>query len=136
MISFFVLLTYRYGRKFILIIGSVSSAILGTARSFTTEYYSFLLFELLDSIASSGVYAATFVLGEKSNPRVHKICYKINTYIVYVNILCIIYVYFRSRTSQSKIPGHRQYSDGLFLSYGRSYHGLCSLYNSRLADNA
>ncbi|XP_060880528.1 solute carrier family 22 member 21-like isoform X1 [Metopolophium dirhodum] len=53
----------KYGRKFILIIGSVSSAILGTARSFTTDYYSFLLFELLDSMASSGVYAATFVLG-------------------------------------------------------------------------
>ncbi|XP_050535666.1 solute carrier family 22 member 4-like isoform X2 [Daktulosphaira vitifoliae] len=53
----------KYGRKFILIIGSVSSAILGTARSFTTDYYSFVLFELLDSVASSGVYAATFVLG-------------------------------------------------------------------------
>ncbi|XP_025209234.1 solute carrier family 22 member 21-like isoform X2 [Melanaphis sacchari] len=53
----------KYGRKFILIIGSVTSAILGTARSFTADYYSFLLFELLDSMASSGVYAATFVLG-------------------------------------------------------------------------
>ncbi|KAF0767385.1 solute carrier family 22 member 21-like [Aphis craccivora] len=53
----------KYGRKFILIIGSVSSAIFGTSRSFTTDYYSFLLFELLDSISSSGVYAATFVLG-------------------------------------------------------------------------
>ncbi|XP_050436536.1 solute carrier family 22 member 21-like isoform X2 [Adelges cooleyi] len=53
----------KYGRKFILIIGSVSSAVLGTARSFTTDYFSFILFELFDSIASSGVYAATFVLG-------------------------------------------------------------------------
>ncbi|XP_022167888.1 solute carrier family 22 member 21-like isoform X1 [Myzus persicae] len=53
----------KYGRKFILIIGSVTSAVLGTARSFTTDYYSFLLFEFLDSMASSGVYAATFVLG-------------------------------------------------------------------------
>ncbi|XP_027853755.2 solute carrier family 22 member 21-like isoform X2 [Aphis gossypii] len=53
----------KYGRKFILIIGSVLSAILGTLRSFSTNYYTFLLFELLDSIASSGVYAATFVLG-------------------------------------------------------------------------
>ncbi|XP_025421175.1 solute carrier family 22 member 21-like isoform X2 [Sipha flava] len=53
----------KYGRKFILITGSVSSAILGTIRSFTNDYYSFLFFEFFDSIVSSGVYAATFVLG-------------------------------------------------------------------------
>ncbi|VVC33623.1 Sugar transporter, conserved site,Major facilitator superfamily domain,Major facilitator, sugar [Cinara cedri] len=53
----------KYGRKFIVIIGSVSSAILGTMRSFTNGYLSFILFEFLDSVASSGVYGATFVLG-------------------------------------------------------------------------
>jgi len=48
-----------------MITGSVSSAILGTVRSFAADYYTFLLFEFLDSVASSGVYSATLILGEK-----------------------------------------------------------------------
>uniref|UniRef100_A0A2S2PLV9 Solute carrier family 22 member 21 n=1 Tax=Schizaphis graminum TaxID=13262 RepID=A0A2S2PLV9_SCHGA len=52
----------KYGRKYICITGTVISAIFGTIKSFATSYYSFLVFEFLDSMASSGVYAATFVL--------------------------------------------------------------------------
>ncbi|XP_025207541.1 solute carrier family 22 member 21-like [Melanaphis sacchari] len=52
----------KYGRKFISITGTVLSAIFGTIKSFAFDYYSFLIFEFLDSVASSGVYAATFVL--------------------------------------------------------------------------
>jgi len=62
------------------IIGSAASAILGTLKSFADNYYSFLLFEFLESMASSGVYAATFVLCKKSNPHIHEICYEINVY--------------------------------------------------------
>ncbi|XP_015363439.1 PREDICTED: solute carrier family 22 member 5-like [Diuraphis noxia] len=53
----------RSGRKYVSIIGSVASATLGTLKSFSANYYSFLFFELFESMASSGVYAATFVLG-------------------------------------------------------------------------
>ncbi|CAI6355684.1 unnamed protein product [Macrosiphum euphorbiae] len=52
-----------YGRKYMSIIGSAASAILGTLKSFSPNYYSFLLFEFFESMASCGVYAATFVLG-------------------------------------------------------------------------
>ncbi|CAH1732788.1 solute carrier family 22 member 21-like isoform X2 [Aphis gossypii] len=52
----------KYGRKYIFITGTVLSAIFGTIKSFAANYYSFLVFEYLDSMASSGVYAATFVL--------------------------------------------------------------------------
>lgn len=79
----------RYGRKFILIIGSVSSSILGTLRSFTTDYYSFLLFEFLDSMASSGVYAATFVLG-KWSISVFKNNYKITVFFLLISGLELV----------------------------------------------
>lgn len=62
------------------IIGSVTSAILGTLKSFTANYYSFLLFEFFESVASSGVYAAIFVLGKESNPHNHKICVFLEAY--------------------------------------------------------
>lgn len=66
---FLFLCAQRYGRKYIFITGTVLSAIFGTIKSFAANYYSFLVFEFLDSMASSGVYAATFVLGKKSNPQ-------------------------------------------------------------------
>lgn len=68
----------------------MSSSILGTLRSFTNDYYSFLLFEFLDSIASSGVYAATFVLG-KGSTSVFKNDYKLAVFFFFTD--------FRSGTS-------------------------------------
>jgi len=50
-----------------MITGSVSSAILGTIRSFTTDYNTFLFFEFMDSLISSGIYSATLILGKKLN---------------------------------------------------------------------
>ncbi|VVC31050.1 Sugar transporter, conserved site,Major facilitator superfamily domain,Major facilitator [Cinara cedri] len=53
----------KYGRKSLMIIGSMLSAIFGLLRSYSSNFSYFLLFEFLDSMFSCGVYSAAFVLG-------------------------------------------------------------------------
>lgn len=53
---------YRYGRKPVLLASIFLSTIMGTIRSFTTSIEQFIIFELLDSIVSGGIFSTAFVL--------------------------------------------------------------------------
>jgi len=59
-----MLAIFRFGRKFGMVFCAVTSAILSIIQSFSVNYQMFLVFELLTSIVSSGVYTVTFVLGK------------------------------------------------------------------------
>ncbi|XP_077294525.1 organic cation transporter protein-like isoform X2 [Arctopsyche grandis] len=52
----------RFGRRTILIAGITISGIVGLAKSFAPNYWSFILFEFLDPALGSGAYAAGFIL--------------------------------------------------------------------------
>lgn len=54
---------YRYGRVFALALGGFIAAILGIIRSFATSYTFFVIFEFLDSMASSPLYSICFIVG-------------------------------------------------------------------------
>lgn len=58
---------YRFGRKFSMIFGAVTSAVLSLIQSFSINYPMFLTLELLSAMLSSGIYTATFVLGVNIN---------------------------------------------------------------------
>lgn len=53
----------RFGRKFTMVFSAVLSATISIIQSFSTNYVVFLVLELMSSTVSSGMYAATFVLG-------------------------------------------------------------------------
>jgi len=55
---------FRFGRKFAMVFCSVTSAMIAIIQSFSVNYQMFLIFELLASIVSSGIYSVTFVLGK------------------------------------------------------------------------
>ncbi|KAL9908317.1 organic cation transporter protein isoform X1 [Glossina fuscipes] len=52
-----------YGRRTSLILCSFIAGILGIIRSFATSYVFFVVFEILDSIASSSIYSVCFIIG-------------------------------------------------------------------------
>ncbi|KAL5236445.1 hypothetical protein ACI65C_003855 [Semiaphis heraclei] len=52
----------RYGRKFTMVFCAAISATLCIIQSFSTSYLMFMIFELLSSIVSSGIYTVTFIL--------------------------------------------------------------------------
>lgn len=56
------ILSDRYGRRFILVIGVIGSCIFGFLRSFSTNYLTFLLFEFLDAGVGACTYAASVLL--------------------------------------------------------------------------
>ncbi|XP_073835862.1 organic cation transporter protein-like isoform X2 [Musca autumnalis] len=53
----------RYGRRTALAFGGFVAAILGIVRSFATSYTFFVIFEFLDSLASSPLYSVCFIVG-------------------------------------------------------------------------
>ncbi|KAM7355230.1 SLC22A family member [Cochliomyia hominivorax] len=53
----------RYGRVTALALGGFVAAILGIIRSFATSYTFFVIFEFLDSMASSPLYSICFIVG-------------------------------------------------------------------------
>lgn len=57
------ILSDRYGRRSIMIMGMVFCSIAGIARSFSTNYIWFTILEFIDAAFGSGTYAAGFVLG-------------------------------------------------------------------------
>lgn len=54
---------FRYGRVTALALGGFVAAILGIIRSFATSYTYFVIFEFLDSMASSPLYSICFIVG-------------------------------------------------------------------------
>lgn len=54
----------RYGRKNIIIIGSVLAATCGVLRGLSVNYAMFLALEFFDAFFSGGVYSATFIMGK------------------------------------------------------------------------
>lgn len=57
------ILSDRYGRRSIMILGMVFCSLAGIARSFSTNYIWFTVLEFVDAAFGSGTYAAGFVLG-------------------------------------------------------------------------
>ncbi|KAK4883414.1 hypothetical protein RN001_006733 [Aquatica leii] len=58
-------LSDRYGRKTVLICGTVTSGIFAIIRSFSTSYTFFIVFEFLESVFVAGIYASAYVLGSE-----------------------------------------------------------------------
>ncbi|VVC35894.1 Sugar transporter, conserved site,Major facilitator superfamily domain,Major facilitator, sugar [Cinara cedri] len=56
-------LSDKYGRKNIIIIGSVLAATFGILRGLSINYAMFLACEFFDAFFSGGVYSATFIMG-------------------------------------------------------------------------
>ncbi|KAL5242557.1 hypothetical protein ACI65C_009967 [Semiaphis heraclei] len=56
-------LSDKYGRKNIIIIGSVMAATCGILRGLSINYTMFLILEFFDAFFSGGVYSATFIMG-------------------------------------------------------------------------
>ncbi|KAK4883410.1 hypothetical protein RN001_006729 [Aquatica leii] len=58
-------LSDRYGRKTVLICGTVTSGIFAIVRSFSTSYTFFIVFEFLESVFVAGILASAYVLGSE-----------------------------------------------------------------------
>ncbi|XP_055855235.1 solute carrier family 22 member 3-like [Episyrphus balteatus] len=57
------LISDRYGRRLVIVLGTLISAVLGTARSFSPNYTIFLILGFLDNLFGSNLYATVFILG-------------------------------------------------------------------------
>lgn len=57
------ILSDRYGRKTVLVLGTLFCAIFGIARAFSTSYVLFCVLEFLDAASLSGTYVCAFLLG-------------------------------------------------------------------------
>jgi OCT family organic cation transporter-like MFS transporter 4/5 len=53
----------RYGRKFVLILGTVGSGIFGILRMFASNYAQFATFEFFDSFFGAATYSTSFIIG-------------------------------------------------------------------------
>lgn len=62
-ICFFGMISDKFGRKFVALMCTLISAVFGLLRALSTNYVMFVTFEFLDSLFSSGIYGAAFVLG-------------------------------------------------------------------------
>ncbi|XP_055920393.1 solute carrier family 22 member 3-like [Eupeodes corollae] len=61
----------RYGRRFVLTYGSLMSAVLGSVRSFSPNYYVFVTLGFLDNLFGATLYPTVFILGlEIVGPKV------------------------------------------------------------------
>lgn len=67
------LISDRFGRRFVLIVGVFGSAIFGYLRSFAPNYTTFILFEFLDSAIGSVTYSASFILAMEWVPLNNRI---------------------------------------------------------------
>lgn len=67
------MLSDRYGRKPVLLASIFLSTIMGTIRSLTTSIEQFLIFELLDSIVSGGIFSTAFILAMELVGSSHRI---------------------------------------------------------------
>lgn len=56
------MLSDRYGRRFVLVVGVLGSCSFAMLRSFATNYSTFLLFEFLDAGVGAVTYSASFLL--------------------------------------------------------------------------
>lgn len=45
------------------IVSVVASAVFGTLKSYSSSYLQFVIYEMLDAMASAGVYCVIFILG-------------------------------------------------------------------------
>lgn len=59
---FMGLLSDRFGRRTVLVIGVLGSCLFAMGRSFATNYYMFLTFEFLDAAIGTVTYSASFIL--------------------------------------------------------------------------
>lgn len=57
------LISDKYGRKTVLILGSLMSCILGCIKALIPNYWGFVALEFLERATSAGVFATSFVLG-------------------------------------------------------------------------
>lgn len=55
----------HYGRKIVLIVGAVSSGVLGILKAASWSYISFISFEFTENVLNAGLYAGAFILGER-----------------------------------------------------------------------
>ncbi|XP_073994949.1 organic cation transporter protein-like [Rhodnius prolixus] len=53
----------RFGRKNMFTVSILLSTFMGIFRSYTTSYETFIIFEVLDALVTSGSYCACFILG-------------------------------------------------------------------------
>lgn len=60
------LLSLRYGRRTVLILGTLFCGIFGIARAFSKSYILFCILECLDAAALSGTYVCSFLLGRQT----------------------------------------------------------------------
>lgn len=58
-----VLFAFRYGRKFVLIVGCVGSGVFGILRIFATNYVQFAIFEFLDALFGAATFSSSFIIG-------------------------------------------------------------------------
>lgn len=56
-------LSDRYGRKFVLIMGTLGSGVFGILRMFSFSYAQFAIFEFLDSFFGAATYSTAFIIG-------------------------------------------------------------------------
>lgn len=59
---FMGLLSDRFGRRTVLVIGVLGSSVFAMMRSFATSYYMFLTFEFLDAAIGTCTYSSSFIL--------------------------------------------------------------------------
>lgn len=71
--AIFGFLADKYGRKNILIISICIMSLTGIAQALSKSYASFLIWNLLNAVGTSGVYPMAFILGECWSLLSHKI---------------------------------------------------------------
>lgn len=90
---------FRYGRRTALALGGFAAAILGIIRSFATSYTFFVIFEFLDSLASSPLYSICFIVGiELVGPKRRVIACSLITifYAIGEMLLALVAKYFQN----------------------------------------
>ena len=55
--------SWRYGRKFVLILGTIGSGVFGILRIFASNYTQFAVFEFFDSFFGAATYSTSFIIG-------------------------------------------------------------------------
>lgn len=55
---------YRFGRRYVIIFGTILSCLFGTLKAISPNYELFLTFELLDAFFAAGFYNCAVILGK------------------------------------------------------------------------
>lgn len=64
----------RYGRKVVLIVGTLGSGVFGISRIFAPNYVLFAVFEFLDSLFGAATYSTAYIIGlELVTPKLRTI---------------------------------------------------------------